>query len=344
MPTDASITDAEIAQPPKENHNHGLRLALTPWAVFVIGMIGEIPMAFLSAVFAALFTLGLKPLPPVYGWALLRKSALIMLLAWGLSVLLLPYPIVYLIFICLGVMLSYRLQLKTNDLLLSVFALIAALLVPYLTRNSPDLSGQIAFWLMAHLLIAMVASWIAFALFPEPETDTPKPAAAPVQTHSASRRMWRLAIVTIPFVIVAFVFDFITPFVLVFVAIQTTQIVANTSAHGGASQMMLIANAIGGVAAIVVYELMIMAPILLFAALAILAAMLWFSGRFVSGDVRMVSGITAFLILLGGTLMPFSDDAQTKMIFRLWQIGLALLYLGIAFKLVDSVLPEKEEN
>ena len=306
-------------------------------------MIWGVPLAFVGAVFAVLFSLGLKPLPPRYGLALLGKSALIMLGAWGLSAALLPYPVVYLIFICAGILLAFHLQLRSGDLLLSVFAVISALLIPYLTRTSPDLASTIAFWLMGNLLIAMVASWAFFALFPEPATQEPETGKTrnSVSDYDTSRRLFRLALVALPFVVVAFVFDVITPFVLVFVAIQSTQIVANSGSQGSLSQSMLIANAIGGMVAIVVYEALVVVPLLPFALVVILAAIVWFAHRVVSGDVGMMSALTAFLILVGGTLMPFSDDAQTAMVFRLWQLLLAFGYLSIAFAVVDRFFPER---
>ncbi len=104
---------------------------------------------------------------------------------------------------------------------------------------------------------------------------------------------------------------------------------------------MLIANAIGGIGAILMYELMVAVPFLPFVLVVSLAAMIWFSHRFINGDTRIVSAITAFLILLGGTLMPFSDDPQTKMVFRLWQLGIAFAYLSLAFAIVDRLVPEK---
>ena len=127
MPTDAGVTEGDSEQQ-KQKLKHGLRLALTPWAVFSAGMIWGMPLAFVGAVFAAIFCLDRKPLPVRYGWALFYKSALVMLVALGLSAVLLPYPVVYLVAICVGVLLAYRLQLKSGDLLLSVFAVIAALL------------------------------------------------------------------------------------------------------------------------------------------------------------------------------------------------------------------------
>lgn len=341
MPTETAVLEGS-AEPPSEKLNHGLRLALAPWAVFCAGMILSMPMAFVGAVFAALFTLGSKPLPPSYGWTLFRNSALIMVFAWGASAALLPYPAVYLIAVCLAVLSAYHLQLRTGDLLLSVFAVIAALLIPYLARNSTDLAGLIGFWLMANLLISMVASWCAFALFPEPvseETDTG--AQSPSPSYAPATRLARLALVATPFVVVAFVFDVITPFVLVFVAIQSTQSVADTSTQGGTSRTMLIANVLGGGAAVLVYEALVVVPLLPFAMLVTLSAMAWYSRGFIAGDARMVSATTAFLILLGGTLMPFADGAEAKMIARLGQLALAFAYLLVAFALVDKLLPEQ---
>lgn len=336
-------TSSVAALSPPENLRHGLRLALAPWIVFSLGLLGYLQLAFIGSVFAALFALGLKPVPVSYGISLLTKSAAILLLSWGLSIWLLPYPVVFLIVVCVGVLLAYRLQIKTGDMLLSVFAVIAALLVPYLVRTGPELAGQIAFWLIANVSVAMIVSWLVFLLLPDAtlvEATSDKEVADDT-SYDVERRMFRLVVIVIPFVFCAFVFDFITPFVLVFVAIQSSQFVADTSVQGRATQDMLIANAIGGIGAIMIYELMVAVPFLPFILVVSLAAMIWFSRRFINGDVRMVSAITAFLILLGGTLMPFSDDAQTKMVFRLWQLGIAFAYLSFAFAIVDRFVPEK---
>lgn len=304
-----------------------------------------LPLAFVGAVFSVIFCVGRAPVPVAFAWALLSKSAVIMFLAWWLSAVLLPYPFVFLIAVCISVLLAYDLQLRTGDLLLSVFAVIAALLMPYLTRTSPDLAGTIGFWLMVNLLVALLVSWVVFLLFPAAPPDAQgiaKPAAEAL-SYNRERRLFRLACVAVPFILGAFVFDLITPFVMVFAAIQSTQFVANTAAQSTVAKDMLTANCIGGLIAVIVYEAMVAAPFLPFACFVILAAMLWLSQRLVAGDARMMSAVTAFLILVGGTLMPFADDAQTKMLARLWQFGIAFGYLSIAFLIVDRLLPERQE-
>ncbi|MEP1199892.1 hypothetical protein [Tateyamaria sp.] len=156
-----------------------------------------------------------------------------MLLALWLSALFVPYPVVMFLAVCLAVLLAYDLQLRTDDLLLSVFAVIAALLIPYLTLNSPAIADVIAFWLMTNVFIAIVASWIAFWVFPNQET-TPSASQPSVQAaprYNRARRLFRLACVIIPFLVGAFVYGMVTPFAMVFAAIQSSQFVANTGSQ-----------------------------------------------------------------------------------------------------------------
>ncbi|MDJ0857982.1 MAG: hypothetical protein QNJ03_02805 [Dinoroseobacter sp.] len=305
-------------------------------------MIWGFQLSYVGAVFAMIFTIGPKAMPASYGWALTVKCAGILLVASFGSAVLLPYPLVFLTAICLSVMFAYRTQLVSGDVLLTVFALISALLVPHLTLLSPDLASEIAFALMANLVFAMIIAWCAYIVFPEGEAEqaqtAPKP---PPESYNVERRLARMALVVLPFVVVAFVFDFITPFVLIFVAIQSVQIVADTSVQRGLSQQTLFANAIGGLAAIVVYEAMVIVSLLPFALLSIFAVQLWFARRILAGDARLVSATTAFLILTGGTLMPFADDAQTKMLARLWHLVLAFAYLSAAFAVVDRLFAER---
>ena len=328
------------------NIRHVLRLALAPWLVFLLGLIWGLPLAFIGAVFAVIFSLGKKALSLDYGWSLFSKSAVVMTMAWGIATMVTPYPPVMLVAVCVGTLLAYKMQMKTGDLLLAVFSVISALLIPHLAVTSPGLSSAIAFWLMVNLLVAMAASLVVFALFPEPDsTDKASgPAERATESFDLDRRLFRLALVAVPLIVAAFVFDAVTPFILIFVAIQSTQLVANTGQQGSLSQGMLTANVVGGAIAVLVYEGLVIVPLLAFALVAILTALIWFARRFVAGDRQIISGITAFLILVGGSLMPFSDDADTKMIFRLWQLIVAFGYIWIAYAVVDRLFPERKSE
>ncbi len=56
------------------------------------------------------------------------------------------------------------------------------------------------------------------------------------------------------------------------------------------------------------------------------------------------SALVAALVLFAGAMAPLGDDAGAKMIDRLLQIGLALIYTLSAFVVVDHILPEPEET
>ena len=99
---------------------------------------------------------------------------------------------------------------------------------------------------------------------------------------------------------------------------------------------MLVANVIGGIAAILVYELLVVVPFLPFAFVTLFAVMVWFSHRFITGDYAHRFGDYGIFDFDRWNIdCPFSDDAQTKMIFRLWQLGAAFIYLSLAFAVVD---------
>jgi hypothetical protein len=68
------------------------------------------------------------------------------------------------------------------------------------------------------------------------------------------------------------------------------------------------------------------------------------SDRFASGDALAASATTALFILVGGSLSPISDGAEVKLFTRLWQVGLALGYLLVAFVVVDRWLPERKDQ
>ena len=320
--------------------HHGLRLAVAPAAIFAIGLLFGWPLFFVGAVFAAIFTQGVAPIPKSAGLALVAIGSVLMVSAWIIATVLDPYPVAFLLAVCIAVGLCFAASIRGANVLVIVFALLGALLVPFLVRISPDLAGTIVFWLPANLLIALLATWTAFYLFPAVKTAD----AAPVAEKAAfdpSRRLIRMCLITLPFVVYFFASGSDASLTVIFVAIQTAFLAASTESAPAVARGTLTANAAGGLAAVLIYEVLVIAPLLPVAMLAMLVACLFFAGRFTAGDKLAGSAMIATLILVGGSLGPISDEADVKMITRLWQIGSALLYLLAAFVVIDHVLPEK---
>lgn len=343
MPTDATAS-AGVAG------GLGARLAFVTAGAFAAGLVFGWPLFYLSAVFGASFAQAPRALSPQAAFGVLAVAAGLLAAAFALSVVLLPYPVVFLAAIALGLVLAFRGAVRGADVALTALALLAVLLVPYLVRISPDLAATVSLWLVLNMGIALLFSWAAFALFPAgpvPEVLAPEADAVPPETAAVSdvpihaeRRLIRMCLVSIPFVLVFFTLESGATIVLIFVAILTNQLADSTGAGPMVAKGMIAANLAAGVVAVVVFEALVMVPFLPLACLLVLAVCLFFAGRGAAGHVLAATTLTTVLILLGGSLGPLSDGAETKMITRLWQVSLALGYILGAFVLVDRWLPD----
>jgi hypothetical protein len=108
---------------------------------------------------------------------------------------------------------------------------------------------------------------------------------------------------------------------------------------------LLIANVLGGVVAIAAYEVLVMAPFYpLMVALIVMLAMVGARALVSGGKLAPLAGpsLNGFIVLLGGTLAPLGDDAQTALTDRLISIGGAVLYVAIAHAIVSGVKTERD--
>ena len=318
---------------------YGLRVALTPWAVFSAGLVFEWKLSFVAAVFTAMFILGQKPVPVRYGLTLVLAAYVYMILAWFIAMSLLQYPATLLLVIFAAVVLSYRLLVTGRDILLVIMALLGALLIPLQAKTSPALAWELAVWLPNNLFIAFVISALAFRLLP------PDPGAAATPTeedagYDPARRLLRMSITVLPFVAFAFLSDAVAAFTLTFLAVQVTQFAASPSNGPAMIRAAILGNVAGGLLAVLVYELLVIAPFLPLAILAVLSVYLYLTGRLLDGQSIAVTAMTAFTVVAGVSFGPILDEAGGKIAVRLVQIAAAMGYIFLATLVVDRLLPE----
>lgn len=318
---------------------YGLRVAITPWLVFASGMIIDWPLAFVGAVFTALFSLGQKPVPNRYGIGLIVAAYGYMIGACVLAVLLRPYPVALLLMVFVAVVMSYYLLLKSQDILLVVMALLGALLIPLQARDSVDTAWQLALWLSNNLLIAFVVSWFMFKVLP-PNLEA-KASPKPEANYDSSRRLLRLSIAILPFVAFAFITDNIGGFVITYLAVQLTQIAASPSTSAQAIKGNLLGNVAGASLAVMTYEIAVIAPFLPLIILVMLACYALMASKLLQGQALAITAMTAFTVVCGASFGPMLDEAGGKTLWRLVQIGSSLGYVYVALLLLDRYLPEK---
>ncbi len=129
----------------------------------------------------------------------------------------------------------------------------------------------------------------------------------------------------------------IAVFSLIYAALFATALGAQGGSQAGMKSVA--ANLFYGAPfAIIVYELMVMAPGLGFAILLVLATSLIFAERIYSGSPNAPlwkSGLTGFLFLLGGSIGVFAPEAGDNAFVRVLQIAMACVYVIAAYSFID---------
>ncbi|WP_422023968.1 DUF2955 domain-containing protein [Roseibium sp.] len=345
MPTEAAKEDprSEAWKTDRDERHLSFRIASAAALAFVVGMFFSWPLFYIAAAFAAPFAQAPAPMSFRAGVRLLASMAALLGAALLLSSVLLPYPIVYLSAIVIALVLSFRYAVRGGDMLVTIAALLGSLLVPHLMLMSPQLGVTVTFWLMANFTIGLVVSWVAFILFPgAPSGQTPK--SDPKENNGdLDRRLVRICLVCAPFAVFYFISGSDAFYALIFVALLSSQLAATTDAGPAAARTMLMANLSGGLAAIIAYEVIVMAPLPLAAILVVATLCLFFANRIATGDPQAASALTVAILLLGGS-MVFANDADVRLIDRMAQIALAIGYILAAFVLVDRWLPERSQT
>ncbi len=320
----------------------GLRLAVGVSSSFALAILIGWPLATICTVFVVLFLQAPGPMPAVAIRTLFRQAVVFLVASWIFSTMLAPYPVAFLMALALAVATCFYWSTTGAGVLSVVLALMAALMLPTLVLTSQDLALILVIWIPLNLVFAWLWTVAMFKIYP-PTPQGAAAAAKPPQPHYDPKRLvLRMSLVTIPFAIYFYLIGSGALVTLLFVAILSQQLSAATGAGPVVARNMMKANFIGGLVAIACYELTVIAPTMLTAWLAFAVAAFLLAFWFISDrpDASMGgSALTTVVILFGGSIAPYGKDADVKMIDRLVQIGNALIFVLIAYIIVDAFFP-----
>ncbi|CUH51320.1 DUF2955 domain-containing protein [Shimia marina] len=322
--------------------NRGLRLAVGVGGHFALAILLGWPLATICTVFVTLFLQAPGPMPPKAIKGLFMMAVVFLTASWVISSALSPYPVAFLLGLALAVASAFYWSTKGTGMLAVVLALMAALMLPTLVLTSQKLALILVIWVPLNLVLAWLWTVAMFHLFPPTPSGVAAAQKPPAPHHDPSRLVWRMSLVTIPFAFYFYLVGSGALVTLLFVAILSQQLSAATAAGPTVARGMLKANVLGGIAAMICYELTVIAPLMLVALLAFATAAFVFARWFVSGraDASLAgSGLTTTVILFGGSIAPFGDDADVALVDRLLQIGNALMFVLIAYVVVDAFFP-----
>lgn len=250
---------------------------------------------------------------------------------------LIDYPLVILAVLGLAIFLSFRL-VKIPQMIRLLF-LIFAVLIPFVSLQASALGSVVLIALLFNLVISYVVTRLAFFLFPfTPEEDvaTSKVQSNPFENINLDKMALNGLLVVFPVIILCYLFSAtIAILTLVYIMLLSFDPFINESKKAMA---FVVANILGGLAAILAYNMLVIAPSYLLYMLLTANVAFYFVINLYSSDKKAQiykSGFNTFFVIMG-TVSTSTTEASNTMWDRLIQVSLAIVYVMVAFVIVNT--------
>jgi len=328
-----------------------LRYALGSTIAMTVAMGFNWQLAFLTPVLSLSFFASPAPRPSLkQGVGFIATIAVACIAGMMLGKYLLSYPLVYIPFTGFVLLRIFYMMASGRSPLLTMWLLIALLVIPLITITSPAIANMVALGILTGAVVTVCVVWLTYGLLPDPpgahDSDAP---AATVQkaTPPAVERFKTAAIstlVVLPVLVLFYSFKLQSSLlILIFVALLSAQPGFATNFKAGGA--LIIGNVMGGAAAILMYELLCMVPQFYFLVLLTLLAGLVFGTR-VFSDKPMAKlwgmAFSTLLLVIGSTTASGSDEAGSKVYERVVQITVAVVWVVMASGVADRFVRRKE--
>lgn len=209
---------------------------------------------------------------------------------------------------------------------------ISAVSLPIVAVLSPAGAGAFAATLVSAGVVALLTVWAAHVAFPDPAPadvpTTPAVATFAARREVAARHALLDTLVLLP-VLAWFILDASQVAVVMLIVIVT--LLRQTDRRGGQGTALglILGNLIGGVAAAIAYNIVLLGNTLLFAITVCLVATLLFAGRIATAGNRApvyIIALGTFILLLGLGLSPLPGSSGEAFVSRLLNVMAASAY------------------
>lgn len=250
---------------------------------------------------------------------------------------LIDYPLVILPILALIIFWSFRL-IKIPEPIRLLF-LILAVLIPFVSMKADLLSNIVLVALLLNLIIALIIVRAIFFIFPttaQEDIDLDKKKPTTYKNINLDKLAFNGLLVVFPIIFIFYLFNAnIAILTLVFVVLLSFDPFMYQSKKGTA---LFFANILGGCIGILIYNILVIAPSYLLYLFLILSASFYFVVNLYSdkkiAPIFKISFRTFFVVM--GVISTSTNEAGNTIQERLLQIGLAILYVTIAFKIANT--------
>lgn len=315
-----------------------LRYAAGSALIMMVATGWDYTLAYLTPILALNFLApGTKTPTLRTGLLFLVSVAISCMAALLFSTLFLNFPLVFLPLLALILFHIYYTEYLQP---MKLWLIIAFLVIPMMMMKTPALGSIVAVNLFMNALVALVLSWLVWMMFPDSDADAvPEKKSIPGSRYSSLRftdAMTRILVV-LPMLVLFFVFNLSDSLlVLVFIAVLSMN---PATANRKAGVALIVANLGGGLAAIIVYQMLTVVPSFLFSGLiTLLAGLLFAVGVFGGKPAGALFGMAySTFLLIQGNVVALAGEAGEKVWVRMLQIGVAVGYMVAGFMVADGL-------
>jgi len=300
-----------------------LRFSVGTTAAFIVcEWMGWQPSV-LAPVLTGVLLASLPVSPPLkVGLALIIVMAVSAWLAFYLTTLLNQAPsllfgvIGFIMFLAFAGIAQAKAQLPLTLLLMCITV------VPVVTLTISKYAGILPGLLTRGMALAVIFTWIAFAIWPSPSPKRPDPPAAPIDSPVAAAALGTAIVLPVMLVYLLFGLTDAIP-----VLLTTVLLVAKMEEERGAASgwAKLVGNFLGGFVAVAAYYMLAIAPSLATLALITFLIGVGFALQIVKGGVRGGNALLAYnaaMVIFGLALLKGPSNSGT------W--GARVVQFGIA--------------
>ncbi len=316
-----------------------LRLALGLMLTFVLAQLIAWPLSSLAPAFATVLLVEAGPQSVRQALGILATVLAALVGGFFVAYFLLPYPAIMALAAALLLFRFYVFAVRIGAPALALIGmLIGCVLMPVLVLLLPEVAVIAGSGVFAGFMVAILVAWTMFLLIPAPGL-APSAGQATLSFAEAASTAVQLTIVVLPLLVAFLVFGWTDILILIYGVLFSVQM--SSVASGKAGMKGILANLLfAGVGMLLVYELLVVVPNLMFMAIVILTACLVYGSRIFApsptADIWL-SGLFGFLLLSGGALLAEDVVAPVKLLDRVVQLALATAYIVFAYRVIDLV-------
>ena len=307
------------------------------------------PLSFIIVIMANGFLLGPKPTLK-FAFDFTLKFSIGVGFGIVISNFFLGYAPLFLLLIGI-IMLQLYYTNKVSPLLKTIL-IIMTLVIPLISLQSASLGAFVGLMIIVSIVAAFLITFFLHAILPDTEitSTNSKPVAQNIPTALSKKERLNIAlrtfIVVYPLIILFYSFNWVSSaLILIYVGMYAN--IPGISKNKGIQKSLLVGCTSGGMVAYLIYETIVIVPLFSFFLLLVFGLTLWAGNQLLTGGkhaATIKAGFSTVVIILGSAISNNEVDAGGKVLIRVLQITAVIVYIVLAFNIIEKLSPTKNKK